>query len=131
MESLEAALRRGILAVTPEAPPYDVATLESRLDKQTWKSRFQVRVVGLAAVLMLAPATIVDRAYSMFDLKDPTNRDRIAMGRRQCLPARRGVLRRQGHVRAAVANCAGSGSPTRTSAGWARTALAASSVASA
>ncbi|HEU5110253.1 MAG TPA: ABC transporter permease, partial [Micromonosporaceae bacterium] len=56
MASLEAALRRGILAVTPEAPPYDVATLEARLDKQTWKSRFQVRVVGLFAALMLALA---------------------------------------------------------------------------
>lgn len=56
MAGLEAALRRGILAVTPEAPPYDVATLEARLDKQTWKSRFQVRVVGLFAVLMLALA---------------------------------------------------------------------------
>jgi hypothetical protein len=56
MASLEAALRRGILAVTPEAPPYDVATLEARLDKQTWRSRFQVRVVGLFAALMLALA---------------------------------------------------------------------------
>lgn len=35
--------------------------------------------VSAAAVIMLAPAPIVDRAYSMFDLKDPTNRDRIAM----------------------------------------------------
>jgi putative ABC transport system permease protein len=56
MERLETALRRGILVVTPEAPPYDVATLEARLDKQTWKSRFQVRLVGISAALMLALA---------------------------------------------------------------------------
>ena len=37
--------------------------------------------VSAAAVILLAPAPIVDRAYSMFDLKDPTNRDRIAMAR--------------------------------------------------
>ncbi len=56
MQSLETALRQGILAVTPEAPPYDVATLEERLDKQTWKARFQVRLVGIFAALMLALA---------------------------------------------------------------------------
>lgn len=32
-----------------------------------------------AAVVLLAPAEIVTRGYSMFDLKDPTNRDRVAM----------------------------------------------------
>jgi O-antigen ligase len=36
----------------------------------------------LAAVLVLvAPADIVNRAYSIFDLKDPSNRDRVAMSR--------------------------------------------------
>jgi hypothetical protein len=56
MQNLETALRQGILAVTPEAPPYDVATLEERLDKQTWKARFQMRLVGIFAALMLALA---------------------------------------------------------------------------
>ena len=37
--------------------------------------------VAAAAIVLLAPAEIVTRAYSMFDLKDPTNRDRIAMAR--------------------------------------------------
>ena len=37
--------------------------------------------VAAAAIVVLAPAEIVTRAYSMFDLKDPTNRDRIAMAR--------------------------------------------------
>jgi O-antigen ligase len=35
--------------------------------------------VALAAAVMFAPRGIVDRAYSIFDLKDPTNRDRVAM----------------------------------------------------
>lgn len=37
--------------------------------------------VAAAAVVLLAPAEIVTRVYSVFDLKDPTNRDRIAMAR--------------------------------------------------
>jgi O-antigen ligase len=34
-------------------------------------------VIALAVVL--APASITDRVYSIFDMKDPTNRDRVAM----------------------------------------------------
>ena len=42
------------------------------------------RLVGLlpiavAAMVGLAPTAITDRVYSMFDLNDPTNRDRVAM----------------------------------------------------
>lgn len=37
--------------------------------------------VAAAAVVLLAPSEIVTRVYSVFDLKDPTNRDRIAMAR--------------------------------------------------
>ncbi len=45
-----------------------------------------LRLLAAAPVLAalfftLAPAGITDRAYSMFDLQDPTNRDRFAMGR--------------------------------------------------
>ena len=35
--------------------------------------------VAIAALVLLAPTNIVDRVYSIFDLKDPTNRDRVAM----------------------------------------------------
>jgi O-antigen ligase len=35
--------------------------------------------VFLAVFVALAPARITDRVYSMFDLNDPTNRDRVAM----------------------------------------------------
>ena len=35
--------------------------------------------VAIAGVILFAPAPIVDRVYSIFDRKDPTARDRIAM----------------------------------------------------
>lgn len=35
--------------------------------------------IALAVAVILAPATITDRVYSIFDLQDPTNRDRVAM----------------------------------------------------
>ncbi len=42
------------------------------------------RLIGVLPVvaalfIALAPAALTDRAYSMFNLKDPTNRDRLAM----------------------------------------------------
>ena len=58
MKDLEAAISRQILAVTADTPPYDVATLGERLDKQTWKARFKLRIAsafaGLALVLAVA-----------------------------------------------------------------------------
>jgi len=35
--------------------------------------------IVVAAMVALAPAALTDRVYSMFDLNDPTNRDRVAM----------------------------------------------------
>ncbi len=35
--------------------------------------------LALALAVVLAPTSITDRVYSIFDLKDPTNRDRVAM----------------------------------------------------
>jgi O-antigen ligase len=35
--------------------------------------------IGLAIFIAIAPVRITDRAWSMFDLNDPTNRDRLAM----------------------------------------------------
>jgi O-antigen ligase len=37
--------------------------------------------VGIALFIALAPARVTDRMYSMFDLNDPTNRDRVAMAK--------------------------------------------------
>ncbi len=35
--------------------------------------------IALAVAVVLAPPSITDRVYSIFDLQDPTNRDRLAM----------------------------------------------------
>lgn len=35
--------------------------------------------IALAALVIFAPAGIVSRVYSIFDLRDPSNRDRVAM----------------------------------------------------
>ena len=45
------------------------------------KDRRLLLVAPLAAAIMLAlaPASVTDRVYSVFDLQDPTNRDRFAM----------------------------------------------------
>ena len=40
-----------------------------------------VAPVVAAILFALAPQTVIDRAYSTFDLQDPTNRDRFAMAR--------------------------------------------------
>ena len=58
-----------------------------------------LRLIGVLPVvaalfIAVAPAAVTDRAYSMFNLKDPTNRDRLAMvqagdGNREALPAHR------------------------------------------
>ncbi len=54
------------------------------------KDRRLVGVLPIAAAVFiaLAPAAITDRAASMFDLNDPTNRDRVAM-----LEAGRAIIR--------------------------------------
>ena len=40
-----------------------------------------VAPVVAAIFFAVAPSSLTDRVYSMFDLRDPTNRDRVAMGR--------------------------------------------------
>lgn len=40
-----------------------------------------VAPVAAAVFFAIAPASLSDRVYSMFDLQDPTNRDRVAMAR--------------------------------------------------
>jgi predicted permease len=54
--SLVPALEREIRAVTPDTPPYDAATMEERLNKQTQKGRMQVELAAFLAALLLALA---------------------------------------------------------------------------
>lgn len=51
--SLIPALEREIHAVTPDAPTFDALTMEERLDLQTQKGRFQVRLAALLAAFSL------------------------------------------------------------------------------
>lgn len=57
-ESLTAALRREMKAVSPDLPIYDVATMESRLEKQTARARFQILLVSLFTALALVLAAV-------------------------------------------------------------------------
>jgi putative ABC transport system permease protein len=54
--SLIPALEREIHAVTPDAPTFDALTMEERLDLQTQKGRFQVRLAAFLAGLALLMA---------------------------------------------------------------------------
>lgn len=50
------ALEREIRALTPDSPPYDPATLEERLDKQTREGRSKVLLMAVFAALALGLA---------------------------------------------------------------------------
>jgi putative ABC transport system permease protein len=50
------ALQREMQAIAPEVPPYDVATLDERLAKQTSDQRYQLILRALAAGLLLLAA---------------------------------------------------------------------------
>lgn len=54
--ALVPALEREIRALTPDSPPYDPATLEERLDRQTRAGRFKVLLTALFAALALGLA---------------------------------------------------------------------------
>jgi O-antigen ligase len=48
------------------------------------RSNARIRLIGvlpivMAVVVALAPSSVTDRVYSMFDRNDPTSRDRVAM----------------------------------------------------
>jgi predicted permease len=55
---LRPALHRQMMAIDPEAPDFDAATMEERLARQTDKSRFQLILINIFAVLALVLAAI-------------------------------------------------------------------------
>jgi len=55
---LRSALHRQMVAIDPEVPDFDVATMEERLARQTDKERFQLILINIFAVLALALAAI-------------------------------------------------------------------------
>jgi predicted permease len=52
------ALHEEMVAIDPEVPDYDVATLDERLARQTDKARFQVLLLGIFTFLALILATV-------------------------------------------------------------------------
>jgi len=55
---LRRALHLEMVAIDPEVPDYDVATLEERLARQTYQERFQLIIINIFAVLALILAII-------------------------------------------------------------------------
>jgi putative ABC transport system permease protein len=55
---LRHALHQEMMAIDPEVPDYDVATLAERLARQTDKARFQVLLLGIFTGLALVLATV-------------------------------------------------------------------------
>jgi putative ABC transport system permease protein len=55
---LRAPLHREMMAINPEIPDFDVATMEERLSKQTTLARFQVILISLFTVLALILSAI-------------------------------------------------------------------------
>ncbi len=55
---LRSALHKQMVAIDPEVPDFDVATMEERLARQTDKERFQLILINIFAVLALALAAI-------------------------------------------------------------------------
>jgi predicted permease len=55
---LRRALHREIMAINPELPDYDVATMDERLAKQTDKARFQLILISVFTILALILAAI-------------------------------------------------------------------------
>jgi hypothetical protein len=61
--SLVPAVERELLAVAPDSPPYDAATMEERLHRQTQGSRFRLLLASLGAGLAILFAATSVRSW--------------------------------------------------------------------
>jgi putative ABC transport system permease protein len=85
---LRTALHREMVAIDPEVPDYDVATMEERLARQTHSQRFQLILINVFAVLALTLAII--GIYGVISYGVTQRRSEIAV--RMSLGADRGSI---------------------------------------
>ncbi|MDP9120666.1 MAG: ABC transporter permease [Acidobacteriota bacterium] len=100
---LRAALHREMMAIDPEVPDYDVATMEERLARQTDKARFQLILINTFAVLALVLAAI--GIYGVISYGVTQRRSEIAV--RMSLGANRGTIFRMVVGRGALLTAVG------------------------
>jgi putative ABC transport system permease protein len=98
IEQLRKALHQEVMAIDPELPEYDMATLESRLAKQTSKARFVVILISAFAGLALVLAAIGIYGVTSYSITQRTREIAIRMS----LGAARGSILRMVVGRGAV-----------------------------
>lgn len=105
--ALVSALRQQVRMLDPEAPVYDVRTMEQQVAAATWRSRFSSVLLSLLAVLALLLAAL--GIYGVFSCMVAARTHDI--GVRIALGARRGAILRmvvgEGAVLCAIALAAG------------------------
>ena len=87
-----------MMAIDPDLPDYDMATMEERLDKQTGKARFQVILISVFAALALVLAAIGIYGVTSYSVTQRTREIAIRMS----LGADRGSILRMVVARGAV-----------------------------
>jgi predicted permease len=100
---LRPALHRQMVAIDPEVPDYDVATMEERLARQTHQQRFQLILINIFAVLALTLAII--GIYGVISYGVAQRRAEIAV--RMSFGADRGTIFRMVVVRGALLTAVG------------------------
>ncbi len=98
-------LHRQMVAIDPEVPDFDVATMEERLMRQTDKERFQLILINIFAVLALTLAAI--GIYGVISYGVAQRRAEIAV--RMSLGANRGAIFRMVVLRGALLTAVGLG----------------------
>jgi predicted permease len=95
---LRAPLHQEMMAINPEIPDFDVATLEERLSKQTTTARFQVLMITVFTILALILAAIGIYGVISYSVAQRTREIAIRMS----LGADRGRILRMMVARGAV-----------------------------
>jgi putative ABC transport system permease protein len=90
MDVVRKALHQEVLAIDPELPDYDVATMEERLEKQTSRARFLVILISAFATLALVLAAIGIYGVTSYGITQRTREIAIRMS----LGAARGSILR-------------------------------------